>query len=262
MTKIDNYRILSEIGEDYYLVFDEENNKVWTLKEIVYSNNLEIKKAIISLYERLSIIENANIQHVRDIIYRSDKMDVFLDYPSGTTIRSIIHERGALTAEEVLSVGSQCCNALITLHSLVPPVYYLLNPDNIMLQEDSNIVLTCTDLYSFPELQKYQVESNNTKGISQGWDEREGVLHLGMIMYSLLSGRIVEDEGELQKMADKNPTSMAVMIDKCCNPNPIERYQSFRELERDCFSPESNFNVCLYGPPRGRLIKIARRLFH
>ena len=27
MTKIDNYRILSEIGEDYYLVFDEENNK-------------------------------------------------------------------------------------------------------------------------------------------------------------------------------------------------------------------------------------------
>lgn len=230
-----------------YLVIDKNLNKQWCLKEIVKSNT---KMGIVeyqSLMQEAHIMKSLNHASIPRIVTIEDDGDstfIIMDYVPGISVREWLRKKGVVEQEAVVKWMKQVCGVLIYLHNRKQPILYRdLKPDNIMIQEDSSIkVLDFGISVVISEENSVIEEALGTKGYAapeqkkkgEKYDLRSDIYSFGKTMYYMLTGlnpsNLGKDIKPLREVNSSLSPGLEVIINKCTQDNPDDRYQSPEEL--------------------------------
>lgn len=248
------YELLKEIGRGglstVYLARDTRINKAWAVKVVKTETSNKVNSihdSIIQEAEMMKSFDHAAIPRVVDIIDTPEYLAVVMDYVEGVTLKDILREYGAQSAEQVIDWAKQICNVLGYLHSLSPPhIYRDMKPGNIMLEPSGSIKLIDFGLMRTYKPNQTQDTCNlGTKGYAapeqyggRGQsDARTDIFGLGMTMHHLLTGDDpTKPPYEVMSVCQFNPNSskgLEYIIDKCIQLDPANRYQSCTELLND-----------------------------
>ena len=251
------YEILTEIGHGgmsvVYLAMDTHLNKQWAVKEIRKKGNGKndeiIVNSLLAEANMMKRLDNPSLPRIVDIIDNGITIYVVMDYIEGESLDKILAEYGAQPEELVVGWAKQLCDALDYLHSQKPPIIYRdMKPANVMLKPEGNI-----KIIDFGIAREYKEQSLadttvlGTKGYappeqySGQTDARSDIYALGMTMHHLLTGidpRTGEAYAPVRMWNPEVSEGLEIIIDKCVQPAPENRYQNCQDLLYDLEHPE------------------------
>ena len=251
------YEILREIGHGgmsvVYLAMDTHLNKQWAVKEIKKKgsgkNDEIIVNSLLAEANLMKRLDHAALPRIVDIIDNGVTIYVVMDYIEGESLDKILNEYGAQPEELVIGWAMQLCDALAYLHAQKPPIIYRdMNPANIMLKPEGNI-----KIIDFGIAREYKEQSLadttvlGTKGYappeqySGQTDARSDIFALGMTMHHLLTGidpRSGEAYAPVRMWNPELSEGIELIIDKCVEPAPENRYQNCSDLLYDLEHPD------------------------
>lgn len=269
------YKVLNKIGQGgmsvVYLALNERANKTWAIKEVRKDGTQDFATVKQGLIAETNILKSLNHKYLPSIVDVIDDGDTFLivmDYIQGKSLNIILKESMEkeglpIYVEDVISWGKQLCDVLYYLHTRPHPIIYRdMKPANVMLKPDGEISLidfgtarifktgnsedtTClgTPGYAAPE----QYGGN---GQSR---PQSDIYCLGATLHHLITGRNpAPTPFNFPKITQCRPTlleetprelrnvllGLEMIIDKCTQYNPEDRYQSCAELKYDLEHPE------------------------
>lgn len=248
----DKYEILKLIGKGgmsrVYLAMDKRLNKQWAVKEIAKrvrdKNNEVVIQSAIAEANMIKKLDHPALPRIVDIIDNGDVICVVMDYIEGEPLNRIIESEGAQPEGSVIEWAKQLCEVLDYLHTRTPPIIYRdMKPANIMLKPDGTVKLI--DFGIAREYKEHNVADTinmGTKGYAAPeqfgnagqTDARTDVYCLGVTLYHLLTGHNpAEPPYEIYPIRHWDPSLSAgleVIVQKCVQQNPEDRYQSCAEL--------------------------------
>ena len=251
------YEILREIGHGgmsvVYLAMDTHLNKQWAVKEIKKKgsgkNDEIIVNSLLAEANLMKRLDHAALPRIVDIIDNGVTIYVVMDYIEGEFLDKILNEYGAQPEELVIGWAMQLCDALAYLHAQKPPIIYRdMKPANIMLKPEGNI-----KIIDFGIAREYKEQSLadttvlGTKGYappeqySGQTDARSDIFALGMTMHHLLTGidpRSGEAYAPVRMWNPELSEGIELIIDKCVEPAPENRYQNCSDLLYDLEHPD------------------------
>lgn len=251
------YEILREIGHGgmsvVYLAMDTHLNKQWAVKEIKKKgsgkNDEIIVNSLLAEANLMKRLDHAALPRIVDIIDNGVTIYVVMDYIEGESLDKILNEYGAQPEELVIGWAMQLCDALVYLHAQKPPIIYRdMKPANIMLKPEGNI-----KIIDFGIAREYKEQSLadttvlGTKGYappeqySGQTDARSDIFALGMTMHHLLTGidpRSGEAYAPVRMWNPELSEGIELIIDKCVEPAPENRYQNCSDLLYDLEHPD------------------------
>ena len=251
------YEILREIGHGgmsvVYLAMDTHLNKQWAVKEIKKKgsgkNDEIIVNSLLAEANLMKRLDHAALPRIVDIIDNGVTIYVVMDYIEGESLDKILNEYGAQPEELVIGWAMQLCDALAYLHAQKPPIIYRdMKPANIMLKPEGNI-----KIIDFGIAREYKEQSLadttvlGTKGYappeqySGQTDARSDIFALGMTMQHLLTGidpRSGEAYAPVRMWNPELSEGIELIIDKCVEPAPENRYQNCSDLLYDLEHPD------------------------
>lgn len=251
------YEILREIGHGgmsvVYLAMDTHLNKQWAVKEIKKKgsgkNDEIIVNSLLAEANLMKRLDHAALPRIVDIIDNGVTIYVVMDYIEGKSLDKILNEYGAQPEELVIGWAMQLCDALAYLHAQKPPIIYRdMKPANIMLKPEGNI-----KIIDFGIAREYKEQSLadttvlGTKGYappeqySGQTDARSDIFALGMTMHHLLTGidpRSGEAYAPVRMWNPELSEGIELIIDKCVEPAPENRYQNCSDLLYDLEHPD------------------------
>lgn len=264
MTNIiaDRYEILELIGQggmaDVYLAKDTILNRVIAIK--ILRTSLAKDPIYITRFQReasaAAALSHKNIVEIYDVGEDGDKYYIVMEYVPGTTLKELVHKRGALHVVEAVDVMKQVVSGASKAHQL-GITHRDLKPQNILVT-DSGVAkiadfgiasmqslaqVTQTDVimgslhYLAPEL------ARGEKATSQS-----DIYALGIVFYELLRGEVPFNgespvnialkhmQEEIPSVRDFNPSipqSVENVIIKATAKNLKDRYQNATEMLQD-----------------------------
>ena len=248
------YRILSEIGHGgmsvVYMAINEKANKTWAIKEIRRTGTQDfevVKQGLIVETDMLKNLNHPNLPSIIDVIEDDDTFLIVMDYIEGNPLSKSLEEYGAQPQELVVEWAKQLCDVLGYLHSRNPAIIYRdMKPSNVMLKPDGNVTLI--DFGTAREFKEKNLADTTCLG-TVGYaapeqfggmgqtDARTDIYCLGATLYHLVTGcNPCEPPYEIQPIRQVNPmlsSGLERIIQKCCQRNPADRYQSCAELRYD-----------------------------
>ena len=251
------YEILREIGHGgmsvVYLAMDTHLNKQWAVKEIKKKgsgkNDEIIVNSLLAEANLMKRLDHAALPRIVDIIDNGVTIYVVMDYIEGESLDKILNEYGAQPEELVIGWAMQLCDELAYLHAQKPPIIYRdMKPANIMLKPEGNI-----KIIDFGIAREYKEQSLadttvlGTKGYappeqySGQTDARSDIFALGMTMHHLLTGidpRSGEAYAPVRMWNPELSEGIELIIDKCVEPAPENRYQNCSDLLYDLEHPD------------------------
>ncbi len=248
----DKYEILKLIGRGgmsrVYLAMDKRLNKQWAVKEIEKrardKNNEVVIQSAIAEANMIKKLDHPALPRIVDIIDNGNVIYVIMDYIEGEALSKILETEGAQSEEAVIEWAKQLCEVLDYLHTRKPPIIYRdMKPANVMLKPDGTV-----KLIDFGIAREYK-EHNLSDTINMGTkgyaapeqfgnagqtDARTDVYCLGVTLYHLITGHNpAEPPYEIYPIRHWDPqlsAGLEVIIQKCVQQNPDDRYQSCAEL--------------------------------
>ena len=248
----DKYEILKLIGRGgmsrVYLAMDKRLNKQWAVKEIEKrardKNNEVVIQSAIAEANMIKKLDHPALPRIVDIIDNGNVIYVIMDYIEGEALSKILETEGAQSEEAVIEWAKQLCEVLDYLHTRKPPIIYRdMKPANVMLKPDGTV-----KLIDFGIAREYK-EHNLSDTINMGTkgyaapeqfgnagqtDARPDVYCLGVTLYHLITGHNpAEPPYEIYPIRHWDPqlsAGLEVIIQKCVQQNPDDRYQSCAEL--------------------------------
>ena len=257
----DKYKILKEIGRGrmsvVYLAINEKANKQWAIKAITKKGMLDfvqVQQRVVEDSWFFKKLSHPNLPSIVDIIETEEFYIVIMDYIQGKTLDKVLEENGVPLESDVISWTNQLCDALHYLHTRTPAIICgNIKPHNIILKPDGNVVLMN---FWIDIERKEKIFSDTTCLGTSGYlapeqlgnaliDERTDVYGLGATVYSLLTGHsLYKAPYRMLSIHEINPNvsrNLEMVILKCMERNPMDRYQSMVELmhnlqHQDCAS--------------------------
>lgn len=245
----DTYEIKSIIGKGgmstVYLAEHKRLHTRWTVKEV--SKQQGARFDFLAESNILKRLQHPMLPRIVDIFEDSECIYIVEDFVEGITLDELLKRRGHV--DEVL--GTQwfydLCGVLGYLHSQQPhPIIYRdMKPSNVMLQPDGAL-----KLIDFGIAREYKQESNadttyiGTKGYAAPeqfgkaqTDARTDIYSLGVTMYHLLTGKSPYEPPyqfvPARQLCTELSHGIEHILDKCVQPEPIDRYQNIDELLND-----------------------------
>lgn len=254
---LDNkYKILNEIGHGgmsvVYLAINERANKTWAVKEIRKDGVCDfeaVKQGLVAETEMLKKLNHPHLPSIIDVIDMDDSFIIVMDYIEGRSLQSVLKHSGAQPKELVIQWGIQLCDVLGYLHSRQPSIIYRdMKPANVMLKPDGNVTLI--DFGTAREFKNRNMVEDTTCLGTRGYaapeqfggrgqtDPRTDIYCLGATLYHLLTGHSpAEPPYEIKPLSYWDPayagSGLEQIINKCCQTDPAQRYQSCAELMYD-----------------------------
>lgn len=251
------YEILTEIGHGgmsvVYLAMDTHLNKQWAVKEIRKKGNGRndevIVNSLLAEANMMKRLDHPSLPRIVDIIDNGVTIFVVMDYIEGESLDKILAEYGAQPEELVVGWAKQLCDALSYLHSQKPPIIYRdMKPANVMLKPEGNIkIIDFGIAREYKEQNLADTTVLGTKGYappeqySGQTDARSDIFALGMTMHHLLTGidpRTGEAYAPVRMWNPEVSEGVEMIIDKCVQPAPENRYQNCQDLLYDLEHPE------------------------
>lgn len=254
---LDNkYKILSEIGHGgmsvVYLAINERANKTWAVKEIRKDGVCDfeaVKQGLVVETDMLKRLNHDYLPSIIDVIDTDDSFLIVMDYIEGKSLQSVLKNGGAQPQEQVIKWGIQLCDVLGYLHSRTPAIIYRdMKPANVMLKPSGDITLI--DFGTAREFKNRAMVEDTTCLGTRGYaapeqfggrgqtDARTDIYCLGATLYHLITGHSpAEPPYEIKPLSYWNPayagSGLEYIINKCCQQDPSQRYQSCAELMYD-----------------------------
>lgn len=250
------YKILTDIGKGgmsvVYLAIDTRLNKQWAIKEIKKKddgkNDEIVVSSLIAEANLMKRLDHPSLPRIVDIIDNGITIYVVMDYIEGESLDKILHEYGAQSEELVIEWAMQLCDALAYLHSQKPPIIYRdMKPANIMLKPEGTIkIIDFGIAREYKEQKLSDTTVLGTKGYappeqySGQTDARSDIFALGMTMHHLLTGidpRSGEVYAPVRMWNPELTEGIELIINKCVEPAPENRYQNCADLLYDLEHP-------------------------
>ena len=248
------YEILKQIGKGgmsvVYLAMDLRLNKQWAVKVIqrkgIGKNNEVVLNKVPDDTELMKRLDHPAIPRIVDIIDKEDDPQIYIvmDYVEGESLDKILDEYGAQPQDVVIDWAKQICDTLGYLHSQKPPIIYRdMKPANIMLKPEGNLKIIDFGISrEYKEQNLADTTVLGTKGYappeqfgSRQTDARSDIYALGMTMHHLVTG-VDPRKNDYVPIKQWNPSLMdglEIIIDKCVQMAPEDRYQNCNELMYD-----------------------------
>lgn len=236
--------------EKISLISEKTYNKVW-LANLKNSDTIvvvkEISNANTDVLNSVASIKNIHIPNILSCETNGDITTIVEEYISGMPLDSYIKDK-QLSELEIISLISQVCDGIKTLHTQNPPIIHKdLKPSNILVSTDGTV-----KIIDFDAARKYNDTADTdtchlgTSGFASpehyGYsqtDARSDIYSIGAVMYELFSGRqfpknsseLTLNADELCNSAHKSSKKLIHIIEKCTMFNPSARYQNIDELK-------------------------------
>ena len=236
--------------EKISLISEKTYNKVW-LANLKNSDTIvvvkEISNANTDVLNSVASIKNIHIPNILSCETNGDITTIVEEYISGMPLDSYIKDK-QLSEPEIISLISQVCDGIKTLHMQNPPIIHKdLKPSNILVSTDGTV-----KIIDFDAARKYNDTADTdtchlgTSGFASpehyGYsqtDARSDIYSIGAVMYELFSGRqfpknsseLTLNADELCNSAHKSSKKLIHIIEKCTMFNPSARYQNIDELK-------------------------------
>ncbi len=197
------YEILSLLGEGgmgaVYKARDIELNRIIALKTIrrEYAGN----SAIIERFKQELILStqvtHRNVIRIYDLGEADGMKFITMEYVEGIDLRTLIHERQKLPAEEAVDIIQQASKALEAAHA-VGVIHRDLKPQNIMRDPNGRILVMDFGLARTLEgdgmtqtgaLVGTMEYMSPEQALGKPLDQRSDIFSLGLIFYELLTGQ-------------------------------------------------------------------------
>lgn len=192
-------------------------------------------------------LSHPNLLQIVDIIEEEYSYIVIHDYIQGETLDEFLSKNGVFSQESAISIAKQICDALQYLHSRAEGVFFgNLSPSKIILEPDSNIVLTDYFLTTKQDdVHFMDTTCLESKGYSDPkqflvmniTDTRTDIYCLGTVLYSLVTGKSLSvPPYEIRPIREFNADlsqGLEEIIQKCTQLAPEDRYQSVSDLVYD-----------------------------
>lgn len=246
------YKILNEIGHGgmsvVYLALNERANKTWAVKEVRKDGGNDttvVSQGLVAETEMLKKLNHPNLPSIIDVIDKDDSFIIVMDYIEGNSLQDLLDASGPQPPDKVIEWSKQLCDVLGYLHSRRPPIIYRdMKPANVMLRPNGDVTLI-----DFGTAREYKDSRNEdttwlgTRGYAAPeqfggrgqTDARTDVYNLGATMYHLVTGYSPADTNFVVHpignfLPHLKGSGLEKIINKCCQPDPRDRYQNCAEL--------------------------------
>ena len=197
------YEILSLLGEGgmgaVYKARDLELNRVIALKTIrrEFAGNSSIIERFKQELILSTQVTHRNVVRIYDLGEAEGMKFITMEFVEGYDLRTLIHERKKLPADDAVTIIQQVCKALEAAHA-VGVIHRDLKPQNIMREEPSGRIVVMdfglartlegdgmTQTGALVGTMEYM---SPEQALGKPLDQRSDIFSLGLIFYELLTG--------------------------------------------------------------------------
>ena len=245
----DTYEIRSLIGKGgmstVYLAEHKRLHTRWAVKEV--RKQQAARFDFLAEANILKRLQHPMLPRIVDIFEDEEQILIVEDFVEGITLEDLLKQQGKVDEALALQWLRDLCGVLRYLHTQQPhPIIYRdMKPSNIMLQPDGSL-----KLIDFGIAREYKQESSGdttyvgTKGYAAPeqfgkaqTDARTDIYALGVTMYHLLTGKSPYEPPyqfvPVRQLVPELSRGIEFILDKCIQPEPINRYQNVDELLDD-----------------------------
>ena len=245
----DTYEIRSLIGKGgmstVYLAEHKRLHTRWAVKEV--RKQQAARFDFLAEANILKRLQHPMLPRIVDIFEDEEQILIVEDFVEGITLEDLLKQQGKVDEALALQWLRGLCGVLRYLHTQQPhPIIYRdMKPSNIMLQPDGSL-----KLIDFGIAREYKQESSGdttyvgTKGYAAPeqfgkaqTDARTDIYALGVTMYHLLTGKSPYEPPyqfvPVRQLVPELSRGIEFILDKCIQPEPINRYQNVDELLDD-----------------------------
>lgn len=162
------------------------------------------------------------------------------EYIAGNSLKNLKENQEFISQERLMTLAIKLCEAMQWLHERKPyPLLYLdLKPEHIIITEGGIKLL---DFGAALYLKGKQMTGivMGTKGFAapeqmegSGIDVRSDIYSIGAVFYWLMTGKVVGDEGILERVRGYSK-DWTTVVEKCVWQDKKRRYRSVKELLED-----------------------------
>lgn len=233
-----------------------------------FKNNEEIVRRFKKEATAIANLSNPNVVNVLDVGTQDDMNYIVMEYIEGKTLKDIIQEKGALPYEIAISIGIKVAKALECAHRS-GIIHRDVKPQNILVTEEG--VVKVTDFGIAKSMDSSTIaHTNSVMGSAHYFspeqakgtytDYRTDLYSLGIVLYEMVTG-VVPFNGDSpvtvavkhiqeKPIAPKNinsniPNSLNELILKAMEKDPINRYQTAKEIIGDLEKIKNNPNAVI-----------------
>lgn len=269
------YKVLSKIGQGgmsvVYLALNERANKTWAIKEVRKDGTQDfttVKQGLIAETNILKSLSHRYLPSIVDVIDDDETFLIVMDYIEGKSLNIVLKEsmekdQLPISVENVITWGIQLCDVMYYLHTRTNPIIYRdLKPANVMLKPTGEISLidfgtarvfktgnsedtTCLGTPGYAAPEQY---GGNGQSCPQS-----DIYCLGATLHHLITGRnpaatpfnfppITECRPTLLEETPRELRNtvlgLEMIIEKCTQYHPENRYENCAQLKYDLEHPE------------------------
>jgi len=201
-------------------------------------------------------LEHDNIVRVRDLGCDDGDYYMVMDYIEGTTLKTLIEQKGTIGEKDAVLIAIQICSALSAAHKR-GIIHRDIKPQNILIDTQQNAKLTDFGIAKSVNTTKQEIEKQvigSVHYISPGQargdlvDARTDIYSLGILLYEMLTGELPHTGEQTVSVALKhineqltppsqiNPVlseSVSKIVLKATGKNRKERYRSADAFKQD-----------------------------
>ena len=258
----DRYEIIRSIGEggmaNVYLAYDTILNRNVAVK--ILRGDLANDEKFVRRFQREAIsassLNHPNIVEMYDVGEDDGKYFIVMEYLEGQTLKTLIKKRGALTLSEVIDIMIQLTSGLECAHESYI-IHRDIKPQNVLILDDGTVKIT--DFGIAMALNSNELTQTNSvmgsvhylppeQANGTGATVKSDIYSSGILMYELLTGKlpfkgenaveiaIKHMKEEVPSVCEYNPEipqSVENIIMKATAKNPLNRYDSAKEMNED-----------------------------
>lgn len=256
------YLLVKQIGSggmaDVFLAMDTVLNREVALKRL--RGDLSSDPVALLRFQReanaASGLNHPNIVDVYDVGEDQGHHYIVMEMMRGTTLKELVHRRGALDKYEAVSIMEQLTSALIKAHEN-NVIHRDIKPQNILVKDDGTVKITDFGIALAGDALQL-TKSDSVLGSvhymapecsrGEGASVQSDIYALGVVFYELLTGDVpyrgdtpveiamkhIRDDFPL--VTDYNPSlprSLVNIIAKATHKNRLHRYGSTQEMLDD-----------------------------